>query len=151
MAAFEPPGGSHGRRGLQSRAFLPDKRAYLKALAGCRTFLRRPGLSDSGKAYRKRTRGEWEARDKLPAPFRGRRRRVRRGCVREMSYPVPPDKAFDSLRSERRAGGCSVTLPPGVVLSCPGKPNFQLSPFPTPGRWERRHAAAVDRRGGNTI
>ena len=24
---------------------------------------------------------------------------------RELSYPVPPDKAFDSLRSERRAGG----------------------------------------------
>ena len=37
-----------------------------------------PGPSDYGKACRERTRGEWEARDKLPAPFRGRRRRVRR-------------------------------------------------------------------------
>ena len=40
-----------------------------------RTGKRRPGLSDYKQACRKRTRSEWKARDKLPAPFRDRRRR----------------------------------------------------------------------------
>ena len=40
FATFEPPGGSHGRRGLQLQASFLDKRACLKALDSRRAFLR---------------------------------------------------------------------------------------------------------------
>ena len=85
------------------QASLPDKRACLKTFDLRRAFLRRPGLSDYKKACRERTRSEWKACDKLPAPFRDRRRRVRRGCVRELPLTVPAKRACGFCHSPRRA------------------------------------------------
>ena len=70
--------------------------------------------------------------------------------VRELSYPVPPDKAFDALRAERRAVHADAVrrkdvVRPGVVLSCPARQgSFDLL------RAERRavHADAIRRKKG---
>ena len=128
---------------MQSEAPWPNKGAFLKALVQCRKTFSPSAwgsggrdLQITGKPVESVPGASGKLAINLPAPFRGRRRRVRRGCAREfplsvppkeasvslrserragdaasrcreLSYPVPPDKAFDSLRSERRAVGAA--------------------------------------------
>ena len=55
-----------------------------------------------------------------------------------VAFAVP--RAGPVGAATRRAGP-KPALPAGVALSCPGRAGLWFLPFPTPGRWERRHAA----------